>query len=29
MVDRYKNINILLFKEEMKINERKPTLIHS
>ena len=29
MVDRYKNINILLFKEEMKINERKPTLIHT
>ena len=24
--DRYKNVNIVLFKEALKINERKPTL---
>ena len=27
IIDRYKNFNILLFKEALKINERKPTLI--
>ena len=26
IIDRYKNFNILLFKEALKINERKPTL---
>ena len=26
IIDRYKNFNILWFKEAMKINERKPTL---
>ena len=26
IIDRYKNFNILWFKEGMKINERKPTL---
>ena len=26
IIDSYKNFNIILFKEEMKTNERKPTL---
>ena len=26
IIDRYENFNVLLFKEAMKINERKPTL---
>ena len=26
IIDRYKNFNILLFKQALKINERKPTL---
>ena len=26
IMDRYKNFNILFFKEALKINERKPTL---
>ena len=26
IIDRYKEFNILLFKEALKINERKPTL---
>ena len=26
IIDRYKNVKILLFKEALKINERKPTL---
>ena len=26
IIDRYKNFNILLFREALKINERKPTL---